>query len=173
MAEVTVVQITDDITGEVIPESEAQTVAFGLDGKTYEIDLSADRAKELREVLALYVSHARAAKPAPRTRVTASRKAHDGPDLAEVRAWARAQGMKCSDKGRVPLNVLEAWHQRGDDQDEPETASEPAVAPADVEVTDEMVLAWWTGVKKHKMPANGRVMAPWREQYRREVLGQS
>jgi hypothetical protein len=30
-----------------------------------------------------------------------------------IREWARKQGMKVSDRGRIPAEVLEAYHQQG------------------------------------------------------------
>jgi len=64
MAKTVVTQLTDDIDG-----SEAdETVVFGLDGKTYEIDLSKRNAAALRKALAPYIEHARSAGRATRRR---------------------------------------------------------------------------------------------------------
>ena len=57
VAQRTITTLIDDIDG-----SEAsETVVFGLDGTTYEIDLSEAHAEDLREVLSPYVSVARRA----------------------------------------------------------------------------------------------------------------
>src|ERR1700745_3570576 len=65
MAQKVQVLLVDDLDG-----SEAtETVAFGLDGASYEIDLSSGNAGKLRKELAHYVEHARkASAPARRRR---------------------------------------------------------------------------------------------------------
>ena len=55
MAQQVSVSFVDDIDG-----SEAQgTLSFGLDGKTYEIDLSRENAAKLRDIYARYVDAGR------------------------------------------------------------------------------------------------------------------
>src|ERR1700689_4709370 len=65
MAQKVQVLLVDDLDG-----SEAtETVAFGLDGASYEIDLSSGNASKLRKELAGYVEHSRkASAPARRRR---------------------------------------------------------------------------------------------------------
>jgi hypothetical protein len=55
MAKTVIVKLTDDIDGGDADE----TVYFGLDGKSYEIDVSAGNAAKLREALAPFVDKAR------------------------------------------------------------------------------------------------------------------
>ena len=55
MAQKVQVLLVDDIDGGTADE----TVTFGLDGVTYEIDLTAGHATELRDALAQWVGHAR------------------------------------------------------------------------------------------------------------------
>jgi Lsr2 len=114
MARQTVVQLIDDLDG-----SEAQgAVAFGLDGTGYEIDLSSKHAKELRDVLALYVAHGRKVGRIPRHRALrlvggrAPARA-DREQVAAIREWARASGYKVSDRGRLSAEVMEAFHTSG------------------------------------------------------------
>ena len=71
MAQKVNIVLVDDLDG-----SEAsQTVSFGLDGTTYEIDLGDKNAAALREALAGYIGHARkvggAGRRGRRTTVTA------------------------------------------------------------------------------------------------------
>jgi len=109
MAQQTIVTLVDDLDG-----SEAdQTVEFGLDGVSYEIDLSEPNAAKLRDVLAGFVSHAR--RTGGRRRGTArpaggARPGVDREQNAAIREWARKRGMKVSDRGRIPAEVLEAYH---------------------------------------------------------------
>ena len=55
MAQRIQVILEDDIDGG----AAAETVTFALDGVTYEIDLSEDNARKLRDDLATWVGHAR------------------------------------------------------------------------------------------------------------------
>jgi hypothetical protein len=55
MAQRVVVTLSDDLDGGAAEE----TVQFGLDGKSYEIDLSAENAEKLRSALAPYVQAGR------------------------------------------------------------------------------------------------------------------
>ncbi|MEY7971342.1 histone-like nucleoid-structuring protein Lsr2 [Saccharomonospora xinjiangensis] len=55
MARSAAIHTVDDITGEPARE----TVFFALDGVAYEIDLTAEHADHLRDVLLRYAAHAR------------------------------------------------------------------------------------------------------------------
>jgi len=55
VAQKVLVEILDDIDGS----TAAQTVQFGLDGVTYEIDLSDENATALRDELARYIGAGR------------------------------------------------------------------------------------------------------------------
>lgn len=59
MARRTVVRLVDDLDG-----SEAtETVVYGLDGRLWEIDLNAENARDLRDVLAPYLAVSRPQAP--------------------------------------------------------------------------------------------------------------
>lgn len=104
MAQKVNIVLVDDLNG-----SEAtETVTFGLDGTTYEIDLNDKNAAALRDVLSGYIGHGRkvgaAARRGRRTAATAS-----GPSAKEIRDWARANGHDVPDRGRVSAEVREAY----------------------------------------------------------------
>jgi hypothetical protein len=83
------------------------TVRFGLDGSEYEIDLNAEHAQALRDVLARYISAARRAEDSARRPARRGRRASaSGPDRTEVREWAKAQGIEMKDRGRVPAELV-------------------------------------------------------------------
>ncbi|MEJ2885886.1 histone-like nucleoid-structuring protein Lsr2 [Actinomycetospora aeridis] len=119
MAQKVVVSLVDDLD-----QSEAdETVEFGLDGATYEIDLSDANASALRDTLADYVAHARrsggrrksstgasSASSAPAARRGGGRAAVDREQNQAIREWARKQGMTVSERGRIPSEVSEAYH---------------------------------------------------------------
>ncbi|AIY16056.1 Lsr2 family protein [Pimelobacter simplex] len=110
MAQKVNIILVDDIDGS----DASQTVAFGLDGSNYEIDLNDKNANALREALAAYVGHARkvgrgagGGGGAKRGRAAAS--ANGGVSAKEVREWARANGHDVPERGRIPSDVREAY----------------------------------------------------------------
>ena len=116
MAQKVTVSLLDDLDG-----SEAEeTVEFGLDGVTYQIDLSGSNAAKLRDALAKFVASGRraggrkrtpTARPTP-TKAAARPAVSDREQNQAIREWARKQGMKVSDRGRIPADVLEAYHKQ-------------------------------------------------------------
>jgi hypothetical protein len=115
MAQKVTVTLVDDVDGSQAEE----TVEFGLDGASYQIDLSGDNATKLRDALAEYVEHARRSggrKRAPGRSPVAGRAPRpasaDREQNQAIREWARKQGHKVSDRGRIPAEVLEAYHKK-------------------------------------------------------------
>ncbi|MGH8960988.1 MAG: histone-like nucleoid-structuring protein Lsr2 [Jatrophihabitantaceae bacterium] len=104
-----VIQLEDDIDGGKATE----TVKFALDGTNYEIDLSAKNAGKLRDALAVYVGHgrrsARVGVRAGAARSTGRGVRTDREQTQAIRAWARKNGHKIGDKGRIPATILEAY----------------------------------------------------------------
>jgi nucleoid-associated protein Lsr2 len=107
MAQKHIVQLIDDLDGVDAEE----TVSFSLDGTRYEIDLSSDNAAKLRDSLALYIANARRANRygAPSAGRVRTHRA-DREQTAAIREWARTNGHPIGDKGRIPSQVLEAYH---------------------------------------------------------------
>ncbi len=103
MAQKVNIVLVDDLDGTEATE----TVAFALDGSSYEIDLNDANAAALREALGGYVGHAR--------KVTggARRARRSGPasssNTKDVREWAKAQGMEVSQRGRISADVQQAY----------------------------------------------------------------
>lgn len=105
MAQKIHIVLEDDLDG-----SEAtQTVSFGLDGTTYEIDLNDKNAAKLRDALAPYVGHGRKVGNAPRRGRKAAAANAGGPSAKEIREWARANGYEVPDRGRVSADVRSAY----------------------------------------------------------------
>lgn len=110
MAQQVLVSLVDDLTGDAADE----TVTFGLDGKTYEIDLTDENAAKLRESLAEYLAAARRAGATTGRRASSGvtrRPLVDREQNQAIREWARKRGMKVSDRGRIPADVVDAYHQ--------------------------------------------------------------
>jgi Lsr2 len=95
--------LIDDIDGS----DAVETVTFGLDGTSYEIDLNKKNAAALRDALAGYVGNARKVTGSRRGRRSAA--AAIGPSAREVRDWARSNGFKVPDRGRIPADVRAAF----------------------------------------------------------------
>ncbi|MER5769014.1 histone-like nucleoid-structuring protein Lsr2 [Streptomyces sp. NPDC001985] len=111
MAQRVVVTLFDDIDGG----EAAETVSFGLDGKSYEIDLNPANAKKLRKALAPYLTAARRQTGAGRRGrtgrpVTYTHTALE-PAPAAVRAWAQSNKMDVPARGRIPKAVYEAFRE--------------------------------------------------------------
>jgi hypothetical protein len=102
MAQKVHIVLVDDID-----QSDAEeTVAFGLDGKEYAIDLNAKNARSLRDALAPYVAHGRSVSTRGRR---SAAKAASGAAPSEIRAWARENGFDVPERGRVAAEVREAY----------------------------------------------------------------
>jgi hypothetical protein len=109
MAQKVQVVLLDDIDGG----DAAETVTFGLDGVTYEIDLNEANAAKLRDSLALWVGNARRVTGRSGQRAAArsagGRRSAGGDDTAAIREWARSNGHQVSERGRIPAAVKEAY----------------------------------------------------------------
>ena len=108
MAQKVNIVLVDDIDGS----DASETVGFGLDGTSYEIDLNDGNAAALRKALAPYVGHARKVSGSTRGRKSraSSSSTSSGPSARELRDWARSNGFKVSERGRVPAEVRDAFN---------------------------------------------------------------
>ncbi|WP_221348652.1 histone-like nucleoid-structuring protein Lsr2 [Streptomyces beigongshangae] len=101
MAQRVVVTLFDDIDGSKATE----TIAFGLDGTSYEIDLNPANAEKLRRALEPYVEAGRKRSRSGR----AYRETAVAPDPSAVRAWAQSNRLEVPARGRIPKKVYEAF----------------------------------------------------------------
>ena len=113
MAQIQEIRLVDDLDGNEADE----TLEFGIDGRNYEIDLSKENATRLRDAFAEFVGSARrlsggrGRRPAAAAAATTRRPSIDREQNQAIRDWARKRGMKVSDRGRIPGEVLDAYHQ--------------------------------------------------------------
>ena len=106
MAQKVNIILVDDIDGS----DATETVSFGLDGTTYEIDLNEGNAAALREALGGYVGHARKVTGgARRPRRSSGAPAGGASNTRAVREWAKSQGMEVSERGRISAEVQKAY----------------------------------------------------------------
>lgn len=120
MAKITETYMIDDLTGE--RADDATTVTFGLDGKTYEIDLSAANAADLRDLMVEYIAKGRVVQASRTTRKQGTKPAGTGRDNKAIRAWCAEHGIQVSDRGRIPDGILRAY-----DRQDPTLTETPPV----------------------------------------------
>lgn len=105
MAQQIITKLLDDLDG-----SEAsETIVFGLDGRTYEIDLNERNAAKLRKALAQYVEKGRKLSQTRGGKRAGVGRAATDSDTAQIRAWAKENGYEVNDRGRVPAEIKEAY----------------------------------------------------------------
>jgi len=100
MAQRVTVALEDDLDGG----PAAETVRFAVGGAAYEIDLSATNAAAFRRQLAPFIAAARKAGHRPRR--GSGRPAPGRERSADIRAWAKDQGIAVSERGRIPASVI-------------------------------------------------------------------
>jgi Lsr2 len=106
MAQKVQVILVDDMDGG----SADETVSFSLDGVSYEIDLSTKNAAAFRDAFAQYVGTARKVGGRGAGRGTSRRRSTGGDNrTAQIREWARSNGQKVNERGRIPAIVIEAY----------------------------------------------------------------
>ena len=104
MAVRTVTILEDDLDGK--EDATVETVTFSFEGASYEIDLSKKNRDAFEKALTPYLN---AARKAPKATTARRSPAKSSEDLDAIRAWAKDNGHAVSDRGRVPVTVLEAY----------------------------------------------------------------
>ncbi len=174
MAKQKLVHLVDDLDGGTADE----TITFGLDGQTYQIDLSREHSASLREQLSTYLA---AARPSGTSSTVRGRRGpasdrggpHSRAEAKAIREWAHTNGYQVSHRGRIPAAIVRAYR---DTADTPRSTPKPAqpsssdtpgdtVAPAPSEPTDADVLAWHES-KNYKIPKDRTVTGLMRHRYR-------
>lgn len=111
MAKKVTVTLVDDFDGEGAAD---ETVEFSLDGASYEIDLSSKNAQKLRDELKQWIDAGRRVGGRRRGRPGIpnrnGRASIDREQSAAIRDWARRNGHKVSTRGRIPADIIDAFH---------------------------------------------------------------
>jgi hypothetical protein len=119
------VEVIDDVTGDVIAEEDSDIVRFSLDGVAFKLETSKDQANGFREMFAKYIACAAidedaaltlVRKPAApiRTRTAVAPRGprrNTGHNLNMVRQWAIGEGYEVGDRGRIPMDIKESYAQ--------------------------------------------------------------
>ena len=93
-----------DYDQKEIPSGQHRLRRFSIDGRDYEIDLCLKHSERFDEAVSRFASHAR--KASGRVVRTKRRTAAHRKHSAQVRAWAKANGLAGSERGRIPADVV-------------------------------------------------------------------
>lgn len=99
--------LVDDLDADLHAD---ETVEFGIDGVSYEIDLTSDHAEQLRAQIEQWASHARKLGSVRRAGRRAGRSGLPKDKIAQIREWGRSNGHEVGDRGRIPAELLEAFN---------------------------------------------------------------
>lgn len=108
MAQKVMTLLVCDLHGD---ETEGvETISFGLEGATYEVDVCKKHAKEIRDSVGKFVPSARkvSSRSGGRGRGRRGSKVA-GASTADVRTWALENGYDVGERGRIPAAVVDAY----------------------------------------------------------------
>ncbi|WP_433319891.1 histone-like nucleoid-structuring protein Lsr2 [Micromonospora sp. CA-269861] len=115
MARKVITVLTDDLDGG----KADRTVEFSLDGVAYTIDVSDENAGVLRKALDPYINAGRRIGRGPSESARSVRRpgrptgaGMDREQNRAIREWAVKNGYKISERGRIPVEVVEAYKSR-------------------------------------------------------------
>ncbi len=83
-----------------------ETLVFVVDGICYEIDLNAGHAAELRSIMTPYMEAGRRVAGSAAARRRKSNDKVSGPVAAQVRRWARQQGIAVNQRGKIHADLF-------------------------------------------------------------------
>lgn len=107
MAQRVVVQLDCDMDNK--SGADVETVAFGYEGTSYELELCSKHRKTLEDALAELAGSARRVTAHKRS-TPRSKPARHTDENAEIRRWAAANGIKVSERGRIAADVRAKYH---------------------------------------------------------------
>ena len=102
--------LVDDLDGS---ERGVATIVFSVDGDSYEIDLSPSNLAKLRQAVRPFTEAARQVvdeQPLNGKGRSGGGRRDDG-RAARMRAWANDNGFDLPALGRIPKEVVEAYHE--------------------------------------------------------------
>ena len=107
MAQKVNIILVSDLSGEEMAKGKGETVTFGLDGNTWEIDLTNKEADKFRGLFQDYIAVGR--KTSAGRRGAGKKPAASGPAASEIREWAQAQGLDIPSRGRIPQEIRDQY----------------------------------------------------------------
>ena len=85
-----------------------ETLQFSLGNTAYEIDVCAKHSQQIREGLEPFIEHGRKVSGGGNSR-RHQRTAGKRQQTADIRSWARNQGIHINERGRIPANVVKEY----------------------------------------------------------------
>lgn len=111
MAQKITVQVECDMPGA--HKGDVGTVTFGYHGDTYELDLCSKHRAPLDKLMnALVPLSKRVTRSSRRTGAKSRRTAGAREQSMAIRAWAHDNGIKVSERGRIPASVTAQFNAR-------------------------------------------------------------
>lgn len=112
--------------------------SFAIDGAEYHLDLSEKNAKRFDSEIDVWVQAGtrvgREKRPQKRSGAKNTFSGGEpGLPLAEIRAWAQANGFEVSDRGRVSAEIVRAWKARDEKPETPAKKAAPAKKTAETD----------------------------------------
>jgi hypothetical protein len=106
MAQKVQIMLLCDLDGGEVDAEE--TLQFSLGNTTYEVDVCAKHAQQLREGLEPFVEHGRKVGATASSR-RPQRTAGNRQETADIRAWAKDRGIHINGRGRIPATVVKEY----------------------------------------------------------------
>jgi predicted xylose isomerase-like sugar epimerase len=98
--------ITDDLTGEQVAE-DVKPTDVRVNGEDYSVYLGPE---SMETFIAFLKGEAPLLQVQQRPAARRSAPARGKSNAAEIRAWAKDQGLQVPDRGRIPQEVMDAWN---------------------------------------------------------------
>lgn len=111
MARRKITQYFDDMDNTPLDEDELNVIRFGYEGTEYILDLSDDNAREFREIMEPYVRAARKVSSVRGSRRGEGSSTGSRGNSREIREWALSQGMKVANRGKIPMEIINAYEE--------------------------------------------------------------
>jgi Lsr2 len=100
--------LVDDLDGR---SAAHETVEFEIDGVSYQIDLSSKNARRLRKDLGKWIAASRRVGGRRKRSLVAAARMSSSPDESRaIREWARRRGLEIGLRGRIPAEIIGAYH---------------------------------------------------------------
>ena len=112
-------EITERLVDDLDGGAAVETVAFSLDGASFEIDLNKKNAAALRKTLERYIAGGRRTRPVATKSASRATKAGSKTtssrsyDLIALREWAGANKVAVPSRGRIPQAIVEQYQAAG------------------------------------------------------------
>ena len=112
-------EVTETLIDDLDGGKAAETITFGLDSATYEIDLSNKNTTAFRKSLARFVKAARPTSSSARSSRRKATPSSNGSkvkrdfDITQLREWAGTNKVTIPSRGRIPQAVVDQYKQAG------------------------------------------------------------